>query len=294
MRRRDVLAAAVVGIGGGCSALPRRDERSTPSRTPTEGREDDPPAQPAPFAHAGTIDEPIATNGDYPPDVDPADGFPPEFQDPPDAPDVDESSFETTEVNEETVPLAPIDVVERWYRRTEARFVDARALPQYEVSHVFGSVMSTARLNSDGGGIDGWPTDDRIVTLCGCPHHLAVLRGAGLKKAGFSRVYALDQGYAEWSIRDYPMAGTRFTEGEPTEVSEWTITGTLDRAYAGEYVLASVDRRLEAAPVRADGSFSLTIRIASATGKTPVRMTTPAGTVTRPLGELASSGHRQP
>lgn len=299
MKRRDVLVAAAAGVAGaGCSARPGGDGSPTPTRTPAETaeREEDASTQPAPFAHAGTLDGPIATNGDYPADPDPADGFPPAFPDPPDAPDVDESSFEAREVNGETVPLAPIDVVERWYRRSDARFVDARALPQYEASHVYGSVMSTARLESSGGAIEDWPSDERVVTFCGCPHHLALLRGAGLRKAGHARVYALDEGYGEWSIRDYPMAGTRFAEGEETADPEgtaapaWTIAGRVDPGHAGEYVLASVDRRVEAAPIRSDGRFTLTVRVPGATEGTPVRLTTPEGTVTRALGDLASDG----
>jgi rhodanese-related sulfurtransferase len=244
----------------------------------------------APFEHPGTLDGTFATNGEFPPDDDPADGRPPAFPDPPAAPDVDESSFETLSVNGESVKLAPIDIVGAWYRRAEARFVDARGLSQYERSHVYGGVLSTAQKNSAGGGIEGWSTDDRVVTYCGCPHHLSSIRAAGLQKAGFSRVYAIDEGFGAWSDRSYPMSGTAFATGTASAVSTWVVRGRLDDRHAGEYVWASAARQYEAAPVRDDGRFTLRLAFADVTEATPVRVSAPGFSTTRPLGELASAG----
>lgn len=279
VRRRDFLAATGTGAVSslaGCSSLPG-----------LRGADDG--SNGAPFEHPGTIDETFATNGDYPSDDDPADGIPPAFSNPPANPDVDDSSFETTDVNGESVKLAPIDVVETWYRRAEARFVDARGLTQYKDAHVYGSVLSTAQRESKGGGIAGWPKSDRIVTYCRCPHHLSSLRAAGLQKAGFQRVYAIDEGFGEWAERDYPMGGTTFESGSRSEISERVIEGKLDARYAGQYVWAAANRQYEAAPVRDDGSFTLTLLFSDVTSETPVRVSTPAFTITRPLGELVSS-----
>lgn len=280
MRRRELLATAGVGLVSGiagCTGL-------TGSGNDGDGSS----SESAPYEHPGTLDATFATNGDYPSDETPGDGLPPEFSDPPAKPDVDESSFGTTDVNGETVKLAPIDVVEAWYRRSDARFVDARGQTQYERSHVYGSVLSTAQKGSTGGGIDEWPTDERIITYCACPHHLSSLRAAGLQKAGFSQVYVIDEGFGVWSDRGYPMAGTQFKSGTQNDVSEWVLTGALDARYAGEYAWASVSRQYEAAPIRSDGTFTLDLKFSDVTAKTPVRVSTPAFTVTRPLGELAA------
>lgn len=281
MRRRTFLAATGAGITGafaGCSAFG------------SQGDEDDDSASSgsAPFEHPGTLDTTFATNGEYPSDGKPADGVPPTFSNPPDEPDVGESSFETIDVNGESVRLAPIDIVEVWYRRGGARFVDARGIDQYRRSHIYGSVLSTAQQGSTGGGIDGWPTDGRVVTYCGCPHHLSSLRAAGLQKDGFSRVYAIDEGFGEWADRNYPMAGTAFAAETQSALSEWTIEGRVDIRYADEYAWASVDRQYEATPIQADGRFTLVLKFADVTSETPVRVSTPAFTVTRPLGDLAA------
>lgn len=247
----------------------------------------------APFEHPGTLEETFVANGDYPADGDPGDGYPPEFPDPPAAPDVDDDALETLTVNDETVRLVSIDTARAWYLRSEARFVDARGLTQYNRSHLYGSVLSTAQQDSDGGGIDGWPTEDRIVTYCGCPHHLSSLRAAGLSKAGYGNVYVIDEGFGEWSDREYPMAGTTFGDQTSSSVSEWQLEGVTAADHGGEYAWASAGRQYEAAPIGDDGSFSIHLKFSDVTEQSPVQVSTPEYTLTRPLGELASTTIRQ-
>lgn len=281
MRRRTLLALAGTGVAAALAGCTGQDG------TPTDG-DGTARAGSAPFEHPGTMDATFATNGDYPPDEAPGDGYPPAFDDAPPSPDADPSSFETLSVNGETVRLAPIDVVRAWYRRREARFVDARGPGQYERAHVYGAVLSTAQQESAGGGIEAWPTGDRAVTYCGCPHHLSSVRAAGLQKAGFSRVFALDDGFGEWANRGYPMDGTQFAQATRQDVSEWTLRGTVPARYAGEYAWAAAGRQYEAAPIRGDGSFTLRLRFADVTGESLVRVATPAYAVERPLAELAA------
>jgi len=274
MKRRAVLgslAAAVAGGLAGCSGTTGGGEPTT-----TE--------QPAPFEHVGTIDASFVTNGEYPTDDDPADGYPPAFPDPPAAPDADPSGFETIEANGESVRLAPIDVVEDWYRRGEARFVDARGIAQYERAHVYGAVASPAQQGSTGSGIPGWPTDERVITYCGCPHHLSSIRAAGLQKSGYTNVYALDEGFNAWGDREYPMAGV----SEETTVSEWTLEG-VDPDGTGSYAWVSGERQYEAAPIRADGTYTLHATFSDAGADTEVEVSTPSYTVRGTLGELAAS-----
>jgi len=97
----------------------------------------------APFEHPGTLDTSFVANGDYPTDENPADGYPPKFPDPPDAPDIDDSEFDTIGANGEAITLVPIDVAEKWFSRSSARFVDARGVPQYERAHTRTSTLST-------------------------------------------------------------------------------------------------------------------------------------------------------
>lgn len=275
MQRRQFLAAVGVGVtssAAGCAS--------------NGGQSGGTPAMNAPFEHAGTVEARMVANGDYPADDDPADGYPPTFPDPPESPTADPATFETITTNDETIRLAPIDVVEAWYKRGEARFVDARGLHQYEHAHIYGSVLSPAQKQSDGGAIPDWPREDRVVTYCGCPHHLSSLRAAGLQKAGYSAVYAIDEGFGVWSDRSYPMAGSTFASETESSISEWTIEGTVDGQHAGEYAWASADRQYEAAPIGGDGRFSLHLKFANVSSQTQVQVSTPTFSVTKPLGEL--------
>lgn len=276
MKRRSFLAATGVGVLAGLAGC---SGDSTGQDGGSSG---------APFAHAGTLEESFTTNGDFPSDEDPADGYPPEFSDPPASPDADPSSFETLDVNGETVRLAPIDVVRAWYRRGEARMVDGRGVDSYVEAHVYGAVNSTFQQGSTGGGIDGWTQDDRVVTYCTCPHHISTVRAAGLQKAGFSNVFAIDEGFGPWLENGYPMAGRSFASSSQSQMSEWTISGIVPASYADETVRAAIDRQYEAGPIADDGSFELHFLAWNVDESTPVELSTPVDTVTRSLGDLAT------
>jgi len=291
VKRRTYLAttAGVVGALAGCTGGDATDDGTDATETTEETPAGDTSsAGSAPYEHPGTTDTTFATNGDYPADESPGDGHPPEMPEDPPEPDFDPESFDTTTVDGETVRLAPIDLVQNWYHRGEARFVDARGTPQYEEAHVYGAVLSPAQQGAEGGGIEGWPYADRVVTYCGCPHHLSSIRAAGLQKAGFEEVYALDEGFFEWLNRDLPMAGTSFASDTQASRSEWAITGATDPAYAGKYVWASAARQYEAAPVETDGSYRVHLRFTGVDAETPVEVRTPKETTQRPLGEVGT------
>ena len=272
MQRRQFLATVGVGIATSAAGCASNGGSSTS----------------APFEHPGTLETRMVANGEFPADENPADGYSPAVSDPPDAPDFDPSTFDTVSANGESIRLVPIDIAIAWHKRGEARFVDSRGLGQYERSHVYGSVLSTAQRNSDGGPIPDWGRDGRVVTYCGCPHHLSSLRAAGLQKAGFSDVYAIDEGFGAWHDRDYPMAGKTFASSTDSSISEWTIEGAVDSQYAGEYAWASADSQYEAAPIGSDGRFALHLKFANVDSETQIQVSTPAFTVTRPLGELVA------
>jgi rhodanese-related sulfurtransferase len=300
VKRRRALSLLGAGILGGLAGCTGGDGPGTdPGATPTGSGESTTTVEPnpAPFEHPGTLETTFAANGDYPADQDPADGYPPTFEEAPPAPEADPPSFETVEVNGETVRLAPIDVVHAWYRRGEARFADARGIGQYEQAHVYGAVFSSAQRDSAGGGIDAWPTGDRIVTYCGCPHHLSSIRAAGLQKAGHSDVFALDDGFvgqeASWFEQSYPMAGTYWLDEAATERADVTLQGEVDPAYAGEYAWALADRQSEAAPIDESGRFAIHVGFAGVTGRTPVTVRTPEYVVEGTLAELSAGPIRR-
>ncbi|MFB6309605.1 MAG: rhodanese-like domain-containing protein [Salinirussus sp.] len=293
MKRRRVVRILGAGLLTGLAGCAASDGSSTPTATPTKTPTPAPPTTFEPtIVHAGDLEQPLPTNGDFPPDPEPADGFPPTFDDAPAAPSTNPGSYDTLSVNDEMVRLVPIDVAVAWYRRSEARFVDARGRSQYAHAHVYGAVNSPARVNSAGGPVPGWPSGDRVVTYCGCPHHLSSIRAAGLQKAGYETVYALDDGFLgtadAWAERGYPMAGSAFQTETTTRVAALELTGTVDPANAGEYVWAVAGEHMEAARIDRDGSYTLHLRVRGLQPDSPVRIYTPEGAQTRPLSSFHS------
>lgn len=301
VRRRRTLRLIGAGLVGGLAGCTGGDTDlagTPPPTTQPETPTTTPEPSSAPFEHHGTLETSFETNGNYPADDTPGDGYPPSFPDQPAPPDADPSTFDTTAVSGETVRLAPIDVVIDWYRRGAARFVDARGLEQYETAHVYGAVVSGAQRGASGGGIDPWDPVDRVVTYCACPHHLSSIRAAGLQKAGFEDVYALDEGFAgrenSWASREYPMAGTHWLEDSSTQQTDVTLTGLTDIAYAGEYAWAAVEGRKEAAPIDTNGEFAIHVSFAGVTADSAATVRTPGYTVEGSLGDLAERRIRPP
>lgn len=280
MKRRSLVnsaAAVCIGCISGCLT------NSTGQKS-----KDEPQNNQAPFEHSNSISTEISTNGDFPPNQNPSNGQPPQFDNSASKPEIDTSEFETLTVNCESIKLAPISVVYQWYMRSELRLVDARGLSQYKRSHIYGAVLSTAQKGSTGGPIENWPTDTRIVTYCGCPHHLSSIRAAGLQKSGYTDVYAIDEGFRKWSKQDYPMSGTTFNSTNQKEISSWRINGRTDPNYAGEYAWAWNDDQYEAAPIQSDGSFTIHLRFPHIDDDSLISVSTPEYTTQEKLGKLSN------
>lgn len=214
-----------------------------------------------------------------------ADGYAPESVESPEPMDVDTDSFRRIEVEGEQVPLAPVEVTYNWYARREARFADARGQGQYDSSRIAGAAWSPPPPQTrDDDPVDSWPEDDRIVCYCGCPHHLSSMRASALISAGYEDVYVIDEGFHEWSARDYPVAGSEVDE----QTSARVIRGRSDAAYAGETVYAAhvpTDQR-EAAFVGDDGSYELTLHFRDITADSEIRIEAPDYTVVASLADL--------
>lgn len=213
----------------------------------------------------------------------PEPGFALEPEDVP-APDVDVDALERNTDNAEPVPLLPIEAAYDWYRRRDARFVDARSLTAYEAGHVAGAVHSPAPTGySEDDPVDDWPDDERIVTYCTCPHHYSTARASSLLQSGHEAVFAIDEGFRPWEQNGYPVASS--DGGQAVLGEARTIRGRVDSAYAGE--LARVRHeptgQREPAEISADGSFQTTIYFVDVDAGSPLTVETPAWTETAPL-----------
>ena len=222
-----------------------------------------------------------------PADPNPADGFPPEFEQKPEERNIDTSSYGTVRESGVDVPLAPIKDVYYWYARSEARFVDARSERVFQDSHIYGAVLSPAPEGfPQGDPVADWPQDDLIVAYCACPHHLSSMRASTLIQNGYENVFVIDEGFREWVANNYPIAGSGSNSLPPQRV----IQGRTNPAYAGEKAWARhrESGQREVTSIREDGSYELRLTFADVTDTSPIAVETPEYTIEAPLGELTS------
>lgn len=198
-----------------------------------------------------------------------------------------EYGYETTTTDDgQEVPLVPIDDAIEWYREDDATvFADARSPTAYQRAHIAGSVLSPApdgRAEND--PLVDRSTDTRIVTYCGCPHHLSAMRGATLIENGYVHTYAIDEGFGAWVDRGYPLEG----EAVEQRPDVYEIHGRTDASHAGEYAWARHDPtgQREAVPIDESGRFELELRFYDITRDSVIRLTTPAAETVQPLDQL--------
>lgn len=277
-------AAALVGLAG-CSGESESENTTAPASNNTTTTTNQ--------SSTGTPENQIRgprEGDDLPELTEPSNGYPPEFDAVPEERDIDTSAYDTLtrEVNGETaeVPLVPVEDAYYWYARQEARFADARSETGYDVSHIFGSVLSPA---PDGRRLDptaDWDKSDRVVTYCHCPHHLSSLRAASLLEAGFENVYAIDEGYQGWLDRNYPLAGSDTNR----DYTVRTIEGETSRFDAGETAWAFHPEtdQVEATEIESDGSYALELKFVQVDAQSTIQVETPSYAIQAPLGDLTS------
>ena len=276
-------AAALVGLAG-CSGGPESENTTAPASNDTTTTNQ---------SSTGTPENQIRgprEGDDLPELTKPSNGYPPEFDAVPKERDIDTSAYDTLtrDVNGETaeVSLVPVEDAYYWYARQEARFVDARSETGYDVSHIFGSVLSPA---PDGRRLDptaDWDRSDRVVTYCHCPHHLSSLRAASLLEAGFENVYAIDEGFQGWLDRNYPLAGADTNR----DYTVRTIEGETSRFDAGETAWAFHPEtdQVEATEIESDGSYALELKFVQVGEESTIQVETPSYAIQAPLGDLTS------
>lgn len=193
--------------------------------------------------------------------------------------------YPTTTTDDVAVPLAPLSDVFEWYQNDVGVFADTRSRMAYEKARIAGAVHSPAPDGLDNDDpLRDLDSDTRIITYCGCPHHLSTLRGATLIKNGYVNTYAIDEGFQAWYQAGYPLGGSAVEE-QPTSI---TIDGRTNPAATNDLAWAWHDStgQREAAPIAADGSFTLHVRFYDVTEESVIRLKTPFGEVTESLGAL--------
>jgi rhodanese-related sulfurtransferase len=197
-----------------------------------------------------------------------------------------EFGYETLRTSKVNVPLVPASDAVEWYDDTDVVFVDARSKTAFENARIAGAIHSPAPEGREGSDpVETLDKDTRIVTYCGCPHHLSTLRGADLISDGYEHTYALDEGFFTWQKREHPLAGANAEE----RPKAYQIVGRTDAEHTGRYVWAHHESSGQREPsvIGSDGRFTITVRFFDVEATDEILLSTPNGRLTQSLGALA-------
>lgn len=196
-----------------------------------------------------------------------------------------EFGYPTEETDGVEVPLVPIEDAYEWHQ-DGILFADARSEAAYRKSHVAGAVFSPAPDGQPDDPVEAKPDSTRVVTYCGCPHHLSTMRAASLIEDGYANTYALDEGFRPWQQGDYPVEG----EEAASIPDGFSIEGRTDPAQEGgrAWVRHDPTGQREVTSIEADGTFAMDVYFHEVGPETEVRLTTPAAEVIDSLRSLSS------
>lgn len=100
---------------------------------------------------------------------------------------------------------------------------DVRGDASYNESHIKGALSKPIPITP--ALVMGVPKDAKIVTYCGCPHHLSSIAAEQLTKMGYKDVHVLDEGFWYWKDHKYPL--TQGKGATNAKISELNISGNL-------------------------------------------------------------------
>jgi rhodanese-related sulfurtransferase len=100
---------------------------------------------------------------------------------------------------------------------------DVRGDLSYNELHIKGALSKPIPITP--ALVMGIPKDAKIVTYCGCPHHLSSIGAEQLTKLGYTDVHVLDEGFWYWKDKNYPMAKGK--DAKNVKLSELNISGNL-------------------------------------------------------------------
>jgi len=200
------------------------------------------------------------------------------------SPETPDPAYDTVETQGESVPLAPTEDAYEWYQNGDLAIADARSRVAWEQTRIADAVWSPAPSGRDADDPAAeWETDRRILTYCGCPHHLSSQRAASLIANGYTEVYALDKGIRDWIDKDYPIEGERVAQLPTYEIRGRT---SADAAGGEVWVHAPGSGQREVATVGPDGEYTVTFHFVEVDAETPLVLETPEYELRAPLGEL--------
>ncbi len=136
---------------------------------------------------------------------------------------------------------------------------DVRGKISYDEGHIKGALDKGLPITP--AMAMGIPKNAKIVTYCGCPHHLSSIGAEQLSQMGYTDIHVLDEGYWYWKDHNYPMA-----QVTNSKVTEMIVSGTLMKdnkpvVDKDIYIRHMKTGQLEATRTDAKGYYKMTSHI---------------------------------
>ncbi|MFN8577278.1 MAG: rhodanese-like domain-containing protein [Candidatus Sericytochromatia bacterium] len=116
-------------------------------------------------------------------------------------------------------------LLERLNKKENVYIFDVRGQVSYDESHIKGALSKPIPITA--ALVMGIEKNAKIITYCGCPHHLSSIAAEQLTQMGYKDVHVLDEGFWYWKDHKYPLEEGKSTKAK---ISELNLSGNLLKA----------------------------------------------------------------
>ena len=114
------------------------------------------------------------------------------------------------------------ELLKRINNNEKVYIFDVRGKISYNEGHLKGALDKPLPISAP--MVENIPKSAKIITYCGCPHHLSSIGAEQLSKLGYKDVHVLDEGYWYWKDHRYPMDAVK---SSISKVTEMVVSGLL-------------------------------------------------------------------
>jgi len=138
---------------------------------------------------------------------------------------------------------------------------DVRNKESYDESHIKTALNKPIPITAD--SVRGIPQKARVVTYCGCPHHLSSIAAEQLTKLGYKDVHVLNEGFWYWKDHKYPMQVASASTSTLSEIKVEGVLAKQDKPVSNVdiYLKHESSGQLEATRTDAKGGYKMNFHL---------------------------------
>lgn len=178
-------------------------------------------------------------------------------------PQISKSGTIKSFLKNEYVPnfISAKDLYNLMQKKEKVYIFDVRNKESYMESHITTSYSKPLPITTD--MVTQFPKNSKIVTYCGCPHHLSTMGAEQLTNLGYKDVHVLNEGFWFWKDNKYPI---EIDPNSKSKISELSVEGLLLKngqpvSKANIYIKHEKSGQLEATSTDSKGYYKMNLRL---------------------------------